>query len=51
MTSGSIDSSFYPLSKGTRKLTVVFDKGDNSQANLKKASELKLRILGSLVPL
>ena len=41
---------YLALTKGTRELTVVFDKGNNSKANVEKASELKLRVVGSLVP-
>jgi len=43
-------SRYLALSKGVRRLTVVFDKGNNSRANLQRASELNLRVVGSLVP-
>lgn len=41
---------YLSLTRGTTKLTVIFDKGNNSEDNIKKAGELKLRIIGSLVP-
>ena len=41
---------YLKLARGTTKLTVIFDKGNNSEDNIKKAGELELRIVGSLVP-
>jgi len=49
-TMSDLVERYLALTQGTRKLTVVFDKGNNSQSNIKKACGLKLRVVGSLVP-
>lgn len=41
---------FLKLSRGSNRLTVVFDKGNNSKVNIQKAKEMNLRVVGSLVP-
>lgn len=41
---------YLDLTNGTRKLTVVFDKGNNSKSNIQAACNHELRVVGSLVP-
>jgi len=41
---------YLDLTNGSKKLTVVFDKGNNSADNIKHALEHKLHVVGSLVP-
>ena len=41
---------YLQLTGGTQKLTVVFDKGNNSEENVQKACALGITAVGSLVP-
>jgi transposase len=41
---------FHQLTKGSRRLTLVFDKGNNSKDNIGLANSLKVYCLGSLKP-
>ncbi len=46
----SLVDRYLALHRGTDKMTVVFDKGNNSPDNIKHARSLGVSVVGSLVP-